>query len=85
MWRACLVTLAVVAALVLGVAPVAGLLGSTAVVTVSVSAAILLVAYAGAVLPLQAHFVLGRRSAARWDAVSGRCRKRRPIVVGVGA
>jgi O-antigen/teichoic acid export membrane protein len=48
--RAGLVTLAVVAGLVLGVAVAAELLGSTAVATVSLTAAILLVAYAGTVL-----------------------------------
>ncbi len=48
--RAGLVALSVVAGLVLGIAATAGLLGSSAVATVSLSAAILLLAYAGTVL-----------------------------------
>ena len=55
--------LAVVAVLVLGVAAVAGLLGSSAVATVSLSAAILLLAYGGRVLD-NAVLIQGRRRSA---------------------
>ena len=75
--RAGLVTLSAVAGLLLGVAATAGLLQGTALATVALTAAILLVAYAGTVLDKAGLIQRERRSALAVRNLSAGCWGRR--------